>query len=688
MGIPGLEEFLNQHSDLYFAPHQLHHSYLVVDGDNLAGQMYMHSECENLYGGDYDIYIRQITDFFKLLKQCAITPLVIFDGGYQAQTLKKLYKKRRSTIGNMGRDAPPLFARDVFCYALSKLDIETYRVDFDADNELVSLSQVLSCPILSFDRDFYTRDVLFIPFSQVQHKVMYDHRSFQGVKYLQCNVFKIGNFLRSFGGLDKNLLPFLGAILGNEYLIHRNLKKFFKTYNLQVCDMNNCQESIQCIFTWLHQETFKSALSKLLEFVKPKQKEILVQEMLDIVRGSTGKAYEILSYFNIERPGTYIEPARLNLYIEDFKITQDFADDQCQDQDDEFVNSQESCSSQSDPYDICQDDFDFNLDEVLPSWVLERCKKCEYPAYFIDIAMRNRYLPFTQVESHDKDSSHFISMSIISALHTILTSGKEEELIFADRIGPVLRNYSLKKHPKDLPKVYEVPLIGFSKKQKLIMELLGFHFSILESLRTFPPSWHLFLLGIMYWIRKTWPPQKYLYSILLSAFVIRFIDVKIGFFRKQENFFMACREKIKSMVRKQAELTDIVCITDCVTVMEEIECLLLMERLIFSFEANEAIGEDIGLVDQDIIHAFAELQSVLYHLSHLNTLLGYPFKKFYISDFYNGVFVYNLANSMMKEDNMCDYFQELFNSAPTCLTFYQIIVDTIISQIFKNFGDD
>ena len=99
MGILGLTTYISQRSDLHLQYFELHDSYLVIDGNSLASQLYMnHSKCNCCFGGDYDKYARSIEKFFDSLAKCNITPLVLIDGGIEDKKIATCRSRVRKKV--------------------------------------------------------------------------------------------------------------------------------------------------------------------------------------------------------------------------------------------------------------------------------------------------------------------------------------------------------------------------------------------------------------------------------------------------------------------------------------------------------------------------------------------------------------------------------------------------------------
>ena len=99
MGIPGLTTYIAQRSDMHLQPFELYDTYLVIDGNALASQLYIkYAKCNCCFGGDYDKYARSLEEFFDSLAKCNITSLVLIDGGCEQKKIKTIRKRIRDKV--------------------------------------------------------------------------------------------------------------------------------------------------------------------------------------------------------------------------------------------------------------------------------------------------------------------------------------------------------------------------------------------------------------------------------------------------------------------------------------------------------------------------------------------------------------------------------------------------------------
>ncbi|KAJ8303625.1 hypothetical protein KUTeg_020021 [Tegillarca granosa] len=182
MGIHGLTTFIQENPDL-LQDFQLHDTKVVIDGNNLYHQLFYHYHVNHHYNGDYDQFALKTKQFFHLFKSCNISPIIVFDGGYDTddRKLQTTLERARTRLhlagfishGDRGK-VLPILAYETFRHVLIELDIPHVTCDFEADSEIVVLANDLNCPVISMDSDFYIFEVQggYIPFDSINHSLL------------------------------------------------------------------------------------------------------------------------------------------------------------------------------------------------------------------------------------------------------------------------------------------------------------------------------------------------------------------------------------------------------------------------------------------------------------------------------------------------------------------------------------
>ena len=106
-------------------------------------------------------------------------------------------------------------------------------------------------------------------------------------------------------------------------------------------------------------------------------------------------------------------------------------------------------------------------------------------------------------------------------------------------------------------------------------------------------------------------------------------------------------------------------------------CLQTMAKYVTQFHVEETMKTSLRKYDKDIVHSLAILQALFYCVSVLNTLLGDVIKLPKPSDFFNGVFIYNMIVQVTKR-------REIMNETllpPNIISDFQTTFDTFISHL-------
>ena len=114
---------------------------------------------------------------------------------------------------------------------MNTLGIGHVTCDFEADNQIAVLANDLKCPVISFDSDFYILSLThgFIPFDSVNFDVQPTATDSDGqqYKYLPVKIYFTQNFIQCFPELDKQVLPLMATVLGNDYVHIKTFEEFY-----------------------------------------------------------------------------------------------------------------------------------------------------------------------------------------------------------------------------------------------------------------------------------------------------------------------------------------------------------------------------------------------------------------------------------------------------------------------------
>lgn len=687
MGVKGLSTFIARNSNEYYTSYQLHDTYLVIDAYCLACHLYKwHSKCNDCFGGDYDKYAHTVYKFFALLQECNITPIVIFDGGYEDRKLKTVYDrmeqrirlaKNLNAVTEGGLNMFPLFVRELFKDIVLRLNLKAVKCDFEGDYEIACVARILGCPAMSYDSDFYLFDVEYIPFSTVELQACVNKEK---VKYVPCKMYKLERFLNSFGGLNRSNLPLLGILLGNDYIRRSTFNSFYEHIKLAKRKgvRSDQQRRIFAIVNWLKHETFESALAKILGRMKAKRRRLISRRIKQIAKGYICTDSEIMKYLGIttENSNTEIEEVttlvdKLTGYSINEEMTEEIED----------VDDEEDEDEKSDEEEVEETQWG---EITVPEWFFENFRQCKYPSSFMDILFRNTYYFTPQVENYALPCSHEISFDILAAIHAILKANSKEGLCYFLRHGEdgIKKSY-LAPSKHNLPSLKEIYNMEISKRKKLLFNVLNITTSFYEILDIFPPTWQLYIISVKYWFESAKPQalNYHLYALLLCAITIQCCDKKVGFYRSTKKFLNKYEGKIKSL--QSSSLTN-TCQKMSLDEISFNDALMCLHTLIDYFQLDYRMKASMKLFDVTIVHAFAQFQSCLLHINHLNSLLNCPFESTVISDFYDGTFVYNACTNFAKRTCIETYVKTFLKGCPSVLTYLLFVANKLDSVLNIN----
>ena len=198
MGIVGLTTFM-KNSILEHVLEDIHlrSCKLLIDGYSLLFKINNGIHClQSIHGGNYDELAGKLDSLFAAFRRCQIEPVFLFDGG-KARDDRKFQtslKRAKSKINDSNmlnhhsaystckkkpakvnidslivtgnykvlNNLLPILAYKTFFKLIAKFEFVAYQCYFEADYDLVVLAnQILRCPLLSCDSDFFVFDLKF-----------------------------------------------------------------------------------------------------------------------------------------------------------------------------------------------------------------------------------------------------------------------------------------------------------------------------------------------------------------------------------------------------------------------------------------------------------------------------------------------------------------------------------------------
>ncbi|XP_051999927.1 protein asteroid homolog 1 [Xyrauchen texanus] len=391
MGVQGLKRYIENNNRNFLRDHPFRGSKLIIDGCNFYYSLYFQCKLDQMHGGDYDAFEEIIKQFFENLTACDISPFVVLDGGAD-HTNKKfdtLMERSKDKIQqaydlSMGsKDSVlPILIKDVFRQVLHKLKVPLVECLQEADWEIAALAKEWNCPILSNDSDFYifNLEAGVLPITYFHwREVEVDSQS--NKKFIPTKYFSVENVCASFNHMNKDLLPLVAPILGNDYTKLQNIRNLsWEQHSVQ--DWKFAR--IDGLLHWLSKFAGpEEAIVDLLKLTTDKEKDFVGKALFEAI-----KEYKLIS-------------GSLAQFFISKKVPQT-----------------------SGPL------------RVLPNWTLCPLLEGRMSSSIIDVLVLQRNIMRPQVEDFELPSSNETSHAIRQVLYGLLLLGEqqtEDKLMAADK---------------------------------------------------------------------------------------------------------------------------------------------------------------------------------------------------------------------------------------------------------------
>lgn len=736
MGVRGLTTYIASNAEQYLLPHELHDCNLVIDGDNLASQLFRWiSNCNSAYGGDYDQYYRTVVNVFQMFLQCGITPYVIMDGGYEIKKMNTVHSRLRAKIASIKKVNPydshstfPLHMREVFLNGLKRCNIPVMRCLFEADDEIALLAQKLDCPVLSYDSDFYIHNVKYIPISTVTFKIykriQLDNDESEIVEvsskvkrksrkkilvqkvdslktindeqpivdknyyyFMDCCLYEIDNISRGVVNLKKEMFPLLATLMGNDYIERRTFNKFYgqlstkrtgKKSNLQ-------QRRIYGILKWLENQTLESAIVKILGCMKKEHRGTLKLKIENSMSGYQKSECISYEYFGFTQPLSDAGSTKeINIDVENIEEVEN---DDGEEEEDDDVDGTIQLDETLKHFTLPSHGFAYKF----PEWFQKRYLNAEFSRCFVDFLSLKLYVNVPQVENFEFEDSNRISMNILQFIYSLLQqeSTKKKKLVYMTRDKKGHNVLYKVVDCLELPEFHYDPTV--MKNLDLFKEIFTeFENSteIFNSIHQIPEQYQLYFLSILYWATKSEHINPiHVHCVLLSLLVIDIIDPMIGVHRDVrhfENFYKQIlieqKTNQKTIPKESFNPPEYSMINEKIWIdvkskITKEECISVHENCIQLFEVSSKSRTRHNESVLTIIHPFAEFQSIIFNLNNLNALLNYPFIEIQINRLFNGMFVYNSFVNLKGRSDIFHYIRYyLFAASPQLYQFYLLML--------------
>lgn len=299
MGVRGLHSFLKSNPDLFAEQMSLTNTNLVIDANNLLCYLFAVLCLDNnspyyrndIYGGDFIAYCDAVRNFFKNLEKCAITPILVFDGSVIGKTeLNDFVASKEKVVLQRGlekfntaksitefpsqtdnRLLLPQRLNNVFKIIVNELGIQKIQAPYEADTHIARVANDLNCPVLTNDSDFIIYDLKqgFIMIDFFHFKTPIVDRS--GRTFIDCLMFSQAKVAKSLPGFQRENMPLLSVLLGNDYVepgtFDRVIGAICNQYDGRIMVRNFNHRRIASLLTWMSRRSLQESIDYILSLV-------------------------------------------------------------------------------------------------------------------------------------------------------------------------------------------------------------------------------------------------------------------------------------------------------------------------------------------------------------------------------------------------------------------------------------
>ncbi|XP_032529978.2 protein asteroid [Danaus plexippus] len=696
MGVRGLTTYINYNQNMFMKRYYLHDSKLVIDGNSLCAQLYRSMISFSAFGGDYDKYASHTKTFFKNLRKCNITPFIIFDGCHEHRKLKTVFSRLRSKLKGTARLDPvtqdslhifPYLLKDVFTQVLNELQISYTVCAFEADDEIAALARYFDCPVLSYDSDFFIYNVKYIPFNTLEVKAQSIEEKDNKFFALECRLFTVEYFCKHFGDLQPELLPLLATLLGNDYVKKRVFNKFFSQLKLQKTKKkkNSQQRNIHALFVWLQNETFDSAVQKVLGRLKKHQKSKVCAIIKRSVEGYHNNQCQSLKYFNLSE---HVSIKSKELKMPDI-IDEDGSDSENEKSETDMSSDSEDSTDEESVEEAVEA---IEIKEPvktgpnrLPDWLVEKIRHNQIPKMFLNLYYHHFHICNPQAEDFTEDDSFFCVLPVLRYLFDLLTDYSHDKCFYIGREFRHYRKFIIDRdYSVQRPFGITFPELGADQLKKCFYHFIGIKLPNLDwsDIELLPTNFQLFAISLLWWISYCNVPEFHLHSLVLTYIMLSVIDERTGTSRGAFHFNNRHAKKIEEFRNRVADEANDELFLNKNKVLYE-DCVVAASVLLKHFEIDESVRKRPKSYDIKKIHCMAQFQVSLQAINSLNTLCGSPLDCTTYYRCYNGVLVYNIALKLENQKDPMNFLRQYLKGSHTVLLLYKSIFSVLNNLMEK-----
>jgi len=465
---------------------------------------------------------------------------------------------------------------------------------------------------------------------------------------------------------------------------------------------------------------------QILSNIKKSKRQVVAKQLKEIIAGYSTYSSSLLPYFEVCIKGNsklgcssgtatpaHLEAKETVLYsVSDAEIETSSGQSTVKDV---MKQGMESSRELDEPF-FCSTNV--QACNLFPDWFKENLRCGNLPRSFINMLVHHIHFSAPQVEDFLLPFSHRISLPLLCVIFGLLTAGKVihetklqyiaykdaqlQTLILLPTCGTATMN--------EFPPLENVPDLPISVRRHLVYDVVGFDANDILVLQGFPDDWKIFIIALIYWGRNVSQPSltvHHIHAILFSVISLNVVDRHAGYYRPKKALLKETGSKLKKYVKSQnlqdneyasssgtfhsanretAEIFESAhygsgysTVTETLAAVSSEECFCVAENILPYHQVDERLKSSPRLFYVSVVHMFAQFQSCLLHVMHLNAVLNLPFIQCQVANFYSGTLIYNAYMKFKEQSNVGEYvITYVLKCVPTIAALYSIMVASVM----------
>lgn len=593
------------------------------------------------------------------MTECSISPIIIFDGGYDksGRKLKTIFERIRNRLSLVKYIAAnqkyervlPILAREAFISVLTELNIPFAVADYEADDQITVLANYYECPVISADSDFYIYDLHygFITRDSLDTTITLDtDANGNEYKFLNCDIYHIDDFVSCFPGIEKSLLPLFSTLAGNDYVEEHEFHQFFSNIQLpkyKGVHLNACrrQKKLVEILCWLRNNTVNTAIDQVTKYLKKGRREYIRTIIEDAITGYELRTCNLLHIIN----------RQLSKSENDFCL------------DNKIVRP---CG------------------ELVPLDFTLKYHKGDYSQFLVNVIVLHKVFLHPQIEDIASPSSYTCSNAIRKVIYGILVHHDVDgNMCQNEKCLSSVEEYDRKKKSLQkelveptffldgfgvLPTINDVICLKKEVCQLILMKTLEIELDILLDL---PHEWQLVVGSFNYCLRKSKPhsTEAFVYALIINLIYYSLIKPN------------SCSKLVSkyTTTEKSEEVSTNLSIESILTRISELEIQNVSNNL-KKYLSKPTINHGNPLLVY-ILHSYSQLQGCVLSAMSLNKLLGSCMKNPDLNRCFSGTLIYNLAKDISTRSNPKLFVAEILGRRSVLFELFTELLNKVCHEV-------